>query len=143
MFENLTPREHLEIFAAFKGRADNEQIKRDVDEILSDIELNDCDDMVACNLSGGQRRKLSIGIAFIGNSDIIFLDEPTSGIDISARKKVWVMLKKYKASKVIILTTHYMEEAEELGDRIGIMASGTMKCCWTSIIPQKCLSCRA
>lgn len=128
LFENLTPREHLEIFAAFKGRADNEQIKKDVDEILTDIELKDCDDMVACNLSGGQRRKLSIGIAFIGNSDIIFLDEPTSGIDISARKKVWVMLKKYKAAKVIILTTHYMEEAEELGDRIGIMASGTMKC---------------
>ena len=140
LFENLTPREHLEIFAAFKGRADSEQIKRDVNEILGDIELNDCDDMLACNLSGGQRRKLSIGIAFIGNSDIIFLDEPTSGIDISARKKVWVMLKKYKASKVIILTTHYMEEAEELGDRIGIMASGTMKCVGTPLFLKRAYS---
>ena len=128
LFELLTPREHLEIFAAFKGRADNEQIQKDVEEILQDIELKDCEDMLSCNLSGGQRRKLSIGIAFIGNSAMIFLDEPTSGIDLAARKKVWVMLKKYKSAKVIILTTHYMEEAEELGDRIGIMASGTLKC---------------
>jgi len=128
LFESLTPKEHLEIFAAFKGREDIESINKDVMEILNDIELNDCADMKACNLSGGQRRKLSIGIAFIGNSNMIFLDEPTSGIDISARKRVWAMLKKYKAGKVTILTTHYMEEAEELGDRIGIMANGNLKC---------------
>ncbi len=128
LFEALTPREHLEIFAAFKGRNDTEKIERDVDEILQDIDLKSVEDVCVCNLSGGQQRKLSIGIAFIGKSDMIFLDEPTSGIDLSARKKVWAMLKKYKAGKVIILTTHYMEEAEELGDRIGIMASGTLKC---------------
>ncbi len=128
LFESLTPREHLEIFAAFKGRADTERIKLDVEEILQDIDLKGAEDTLICNLSGGQQRKLSIGIAFIGKSDMIFLDEPTSGIDLSARKKVWTMLKKYKAGKVIILTTHYMEEAEELGDRIGIMANGTMKC---------------
>eukprot|EP01022_Parablepharisma_sp_SALTPOND_P014471 TRINITY_DN1967_c0_g1_i1.p1 TRINITY_DN1967_c0_g1~~TRINITY_DN1967_c0_g1_i1.p1 ORF type:complete len:1683 (-),score=190.16 TRINITY_DN1967_c0_g1_i1:3454-8502(-) len=128
LFEMLTPREHLEIFAAFKGRNDTESINRDVEEILQDIELKDSADMIAANLSGGQRRKLSIGIAFIGNSDMIFLDEPTSGIDIAARKRVWAMLKKYKSGKVTILTTHYMEEAEELGDRIGIMANGSLKC---------------
>jgi ATP-binding cassette subfamily A (ABC1) protein 3 len=128
LFERLTPREHLETFAAFKGRTDTAQIKRDVDEILEDIELKEVQDVLACNLSGGQQRKLSIGIAFIGKSDMIFLDEPTSGIDLAARPNVWKMLKKYKANKVIILTTHYMEEAEELGDRIGIMTSGTLRC---------------
>jgi len=125
LFDKLTPREHLEIFAAFKGRASMEQ---EINEILDDIELKNCANVMAERLSGGQRRKLSIGMAFVGNSDIIFLDEPTSGIDINSRKGVWAMLKKYKQNKIIILTTHYMEEAEELGDRIGIMTHGTLKC---------------
>jgi len=128
LFENLTAKEHLEIFAAFKGRSDKESIAKDVEEILQDIELKGSSNMLARNLSGGERRKLSIGIAFIGDSEMIFLDEPTSGIDIAARKNVWAMLKKYKEGKVIIMTTHYMEEAEELGDRIGIMASGKLRC---------------
>jgi len=128
LFELLTPKEHLEIFAAFKGREDKESINKDVEDILEDIELKNCDDMLASNLSGGQRRKLSIAIAFIGNCDMIFLDEPTSGIDLATRKRVWAILKKYKDKKVIILTTHYMEEAEELGDRIGIMTSGKLRC---------------
>eukprot|EP00826_Nyctotherus_ovalis_P029004 TRINITY_DN2286_c0_g1_i4.p1 TRINITY_DN2286_c0_g1~~TRINITY_DN2286_c0_g1_i4.p1 ORF type:complete len:1634 (-),score=496.68 TRINITY_DN2286_c0_g1_i4:185-5086(-) len=128
LFESLSPKEHLQVFAAFKGRTDSESVSKDVDEILQDIELKDCESMLACNLSGGQRRKLSIGIAFVGNCDMIFLDEPTSGIDLATRKRVWAMLKKYKDKKVIILTTHYMEEAEELGDRIGIMTSGKLRC---------------
>lgn len=130
LFEQLTPREHLEIFAAFKGRA---SMEREIDEILDDTELRNCVDVRAERLSGGQRRKLSIGISFVGNSDIIFLDEPTSGIDINSRKGVWAMLKKYKQDKIIILTTHYMEEAEELGDRIGIMTHGKLKCVGTPL----------
>jgi len=128
LFEQLTPREHLEIFASFKGRTDSEQIENDVQEIIEDIDLKDVIDIQTVNLSGGQKRKLSIGISFIGRADIIFLDEPTSGVDLTARKKLWAMLKKRKSDKVIILTTHYMEEAEELGDRIGIMAFGSLKC---------------
>jgi ATP-binding cassette subfamily A (ABC1) protein 3 len=111
LFDKLTPREHLEIFAAFKGRA---SMEKEINEILDDVELKNCVNVMAEKLSGGQRRKLSIGMAFVGNSDIIFLDEPTSGIDINSRKGVWAMLKKYKQDKMIILTTHYMEEAEEL-----------------------------
>eukprot|EP00826_Nyctotherus_ovalis_P045315 TRINITY_DN49_c0_g1_i2.p1 TRINITY_DN49_c0_g1~~TRINITY_DN49_c0_g1_i2.p1 ORF type:complete len:1624 (+),score=501.10 TRINITY_DN49_c0_g1_i2:541-5412(+) len=130
LFEQLTPREHLEIFAAFKGGA---SMEREINEILEDVDLTNCVDVVAEKLSGGQRRKLSIGMAFVGNSDIIFLDEPTSGIDINSRKGVWAMLKKYKQDKIIILTTHYMEEAEELGDRIGIMTHGTLKCVGTPL----------
>lgn len=130
LFEQLTPREHLEIFAAFKGRA---SMEREIDEILDDTELRNCVDVRAEKLSGGQRRKLSIGMSFVGNSDIIFLDEPTSGIDINSRKGVWAMLKKYKQEKIIILTTHYMEEAEELGDRIGIMTHGKLKCVGTPL----------
>lgn len=133
LFDDMTPREHLQMFASFKGRSDTAKIQEDVDEILKDIELKDAENTRASYLSGGERRKLSIGIAFIGNSDMIFLDEPTSGIDIATRKKVWVMLKKYKKEKVIILTTHYMEEAEELGNRIGIMTNGELRCVGSSL----------
>ena len=128
LFDRLTPKEHLNIFAAFKGRDDSDGIDATVKQILQDIELSDADDIVAGDLSGGQRRKLSIGIAFVGDSPMIFLDEPTSGMDMRARQKVWDILKKYKKDKVIILTTHYMEEAEVLGDRIGIMTLGALQC---------------
>ena len=128
LFERLTAREHLNIFAAFKGRTDSDEVNAAVSQILRDVELNDVEDIVAGDLSGGQRRKLSIGIAFIGDSPMIFLDEPSSGMDMRARQKVWDILKKYKKDKIIILTTHYMEEAEVLGDRIGIMTLGALQC---------------
>jgi len=79
---------------------------------------------MAKTLSGGQKRKLSVAISMIGTSKIILLDEPTSGMDTSTRRKLWDMLKKNKAGKIIILTTHYMDEADILGDRIAIMAEG-------------------
>jgi ATP-binding cassette subfamily A (ABC1) protein 3 len=75
-------------------------------------------------LSGGQKRRLSVGIALIGNSKLILLDEPTSGMDTSARRFVWEMLKNYKNGRILILTTHFMNEADFLGDRIGIMGEG-------------------
>jgi len=75
-------------------------------------------------LSGGQKRKLSVAIAMIGNSKIVLLDEPTSGMDLSARRRLWEMLKKNKQGRIVILTTHYMDEADILGDRIAIMAEG-------------------
>ena len=85
------------------------------------------------NLSGGQKRKLSVAIALIGNSKIVMLDEPTSGMDTSARRKLWDMLKKYKQDRIIILTTHYMDEADILGDRIAIMAEGKVVCTGSSL----------
>ncbi len=75
-------------------------------------------------MSGGQKRRLSVGIALIGNSKLILLDEPTSGMDTSARRFVWEMLKNYKNGRILILTTHFMNEADFLGDRIGIMGEG-------------------
>jgi ATP-binding cassette subfamily A (ABC1) protein 3 len=92
--------------------------------MLTDIDLNEKKDCMAEDLSGGNRRKLSVAIALIGDSKFILLDEPTAGMDLSARRKLWDMLKKYKGDKIIILTTHYMDEADILGDRIGIMCNG-------------------
>jgi ATP-binding cassette subfamily A (ABC1) protein 3 len=78
----------------------------------------------ARSLSGGNKRKLSVAISLIGGSKLVLLDEPTSGMDLSARRGLWEMLKNYKKNRIIILTTHYMDEADILGDRIGIMAKG-------------------
>ena len=79
-------------------------------------------------MSGGSKRKLSVAIALVGNSKLVVLDEPTAGMDLSARRKLWNMLKKYKQDRIIILTTHYMDEADILGDRIGIMNEGELVC---------------
>lgn len=123
LFDLLTPEEHLEIFCDFKGvpRAEQpEQIKK----MLIDVDVYHHKDTVAENLSGGSKRKLSVAIALIGGSKLVLLDEPTSGMDLSARRKLWNMLKNYKQNRIIILTTHYMDEADILGDRIGIMTGG-------------------
>ena len=87
----------------------------------------------ARKLSGGSRRKLSVAIALCGNSRFIMLDEPTSGMDIQARRALWDMLKRYKDGRIIILSTHYMDEADKLGDRIGIMSHGRLVCLGTSL----------
>jgi len=87
-------------------------MKEAIDKILTDLDLQDKRDYLAKGLSGGQKRKLSTGIAFIGPSKFILLDEPSSGMDTSARRKLWEMLKNYKHGKVVLLTTHYMDEAD-------------------------------
>lgn len=84
-------------------------------------------------MSGGNKRKLSVAIALCGGSKFVLLDEPTSGLDLSARRELWNMLREYKKDKIILLTTHYMDEADILGDRIGIMSSGKMTCLGSSM----------
>ena len=85
-------------------------------------------DNYARDLSGGQKRKLQLAIALLGDSKIVLLDEPTSGMDPMARRETWEIIKQSKEGRIIILTTHYMDEAEILGDRIGIMAHGRLVC---------------
>ncbi len=92
--------------------------------MLIDIDLVMQKNQISKNLSAGQKRKLSVAISMIGNSKIVMLDEPSSGMDTSTRRRLWEMLKKNKAGKIVILTTHYMDEADILGDRIAIMAEG-------------------
>ena len=120
LFDLLTPEEHLEIFCDFKGVPRKEQAEQ-IKKMLIDVDLYHHRDTVAQNLSGGSRRKLSVAITLIGGSKLVLLDEPTSGMDLSARRKLWNMLKNYKHNRIIILTTHYMDEADILGDRVGIM----------------------
>lgn len=101
--------------------------------MLKDIDLYDQRNQPSRTLSGGQKRKLSVAIAMIGGSRIVMLDEPTSGMDTSARRRLWEMLKKNKQGRIVILTTHYMDEADILGDRIAIMAEGDVQCTGSSL----------
>ena len=132
LFPQLTVREHLEMFCYFKG-FDVDKIKEEVDNTLKDFRIHDIENILAGTLSAGQRRKLSIAISVIGGSEVIFLDEPSSGMDITSRRNLWEILKKIIEKRIIILTTHYMEEASVLGNRIGIMAEGVLKCIGTPL----------
>ena len=95
LFELLTPKEHLDIFCAFKG-AELNNLKFAIDQLLEDVGVWHKRNCPAYELSGGNKRKLSLAIAFCGNSKFILLDEPTSGLDLTARRHVWDMLRKYK-----------------------------------------------
>ena len=132
LFDQLTVREHLEMFCIFKGY-ESENIDEEINKTLHDFEMEDIQSITAENLSAGQRRKLSIAISLIGGSKVIFLDEPSSGMDITSRRNLWDILKRQTEQKIIILTTHYMEEASVLGKRIGIINAGKMKCIGTPL----------
>jgi ATP-binding cassette subfamily A (ABC1) protein 3 len=107
LFDELTIREHLEMFCIFKGYV-SDDIDSEINKTLHDFEMDDIQNITAKNLSAGQRRKLSIAISLIGGSKVIFLDEPSSGMDITSRRNLWDILKRQTEQKIIILTTHYM-----------------------------------
>ncbi|KAK9882111.1 hypothetical protein WA026_018953 [Henosepilachna vigintioctopunctata] len=94
-------------------------------------------DAKCSTLSGGMKRKLSVGIALCGNSKVIMLDEPTAGMDPSARRFIWDFLRSQKKGRTILLTTHFMDEADLLGDRVAIMSNGELKCCGSSFFLKK------
>ena len=132
LFDDLTIKEHLSMFATFKG-VSSDRVEEEVNITLKDFQLTEMQNIVAKDLSAGQRRKLSIAIALVGGSKVIFLDEPSSGMDITSRRNLWEILKRMTEKKIIILTTHYMEEASVLGNRIGIMHLGELKCLGTPL----------
>ena len=128
-FDYLTVSEHLKYMVEIKG------IKKDIEHInnlIDKIDLKGKKDAICKNLSGGEKRKLCIALALIGNSKLVLLDEPTSGMDVMAKRALWDFLKEFKNDKIIILTTHSLDEAEYLGDRIGIMSNGDFICSGTS-----------
>ena len=121
----LTVEENIEFYARLSGQSKSE-IKATKAYILKTFELNQVAKKAAAKLSGGWQRKLSIALALVTNPKILFLDEPTLGLDVLARRELWKTIESLKGKMTIILTTHYMEEAEALSDRIGIMKDGKM-----------------
>ncbi|XP_051151534.1 ABC transporter A family member 1 isoform X2 [Andrographis paniculata] len=131
LFPELTVKEHLEIFANIKG-VNEDNLENIVTVMAEEVGLADKLNTVVRALSGGMKRKLSLGIALIGDSKVIILDEPTSGMDPYSMRLTWQLIKRIKKGRIILLTTHSMDEADALGDRIAIMANGYLKCCGSS-----------
>nr|CAH59462.2 ATP-binding cassette transporter sub-family A [Pecten maximus] len=136
LFDTLTVQEHLEFFAKLKG-CESSMVRQEVDEMIKILELEPKRDSFSVTLSGGQKRKLSVGIALISGSKVVILDEPTSGMDPAARRQIWDILQKFRHGRTIVLSTHFMDEADLLGDRIAIMADGVVKCCGSSLFLKK------
>ncbi|XP_036138839.1 ABC transporter A family member 1 [Monomorium pharaonis] len=132
LFDLLTPREHLEFFAAVRG-IPRSMVQHEVKKTLKDIDLVEKADTFARYLSGGQKRKLSVGIAIIGDPKIIILDEPTAGVDPYSRRQLWSLLQSRRHGKVILLTTHFMDEADILADRKAVISKGKLRCCGSSL----------
>ena len=121
--QNLTVLENLAFMAAVYGAADPKAKAR---EMLHLLGLSPVEKQKAKTLSGGWQRRLSIALGLIGDPQILFLDEPTLGLDVLARRELWQVIEQLRGTVTVILTTHYLEEAEALSDRIGIMASGRL-----------------
>ncbi|XP_076469399.1 phospholipid-transporting ATPase ABCA3-like [Babylonia areolata] len=136
LWDTLTVTEHLDFFAQLKG-SDSSNVKREVEEMTKEVGLEFKAKTKAGNLSGGQKRKLSVGIALISGSKVVVLDEPSSGMDPAARRQTWELLQRQRAGRTILLTTHYMDEADVLGDRIAIMSQGVVRCCGSSLFLKK------
>ena len=113
LFDKLTVEEHLNFFCKLK-RDDmtSEDIKQEINVIIEKLDLVDKRKVQSCKLSGGMKRKLSVGIALIGGSKVVILDEPTSGMDVSARRFIWDLLLREKQYRSILISTHFMEEAD-------------------------------
>ncbi|KAG5484802.1 hypothetical protein LSCM1_06628 [Leishmania martiniquensis] len=132
LWPELTCRDHLEFFGRIKGLKGWE-LENAVCRMLYETDLLEKIDQPAKRLSGGQKRKLSVSIAFVTCSPLIFLDEPTAGMDVGARRYTWELLRRMSEAHTILLTTHYMDEADLLGHKIGIMSQGRLKCSGSSL----------
>ncbi|XP_069558445.1 phospholipid-transporting ATPase ABCA1 isoform X1 [Brachyistius frenatus] len=128
LFDILTVEEHVWFYGSLKGLS-GEEVRAELDTLLEDVGLLHKRHEQTKNLSGGMQRKLSVAIAFVGGSKVVVLDEPTAGVDPYSRRGIWDLLLKYRKDRTIILSTHYMDEAELLGDRIAIISQGRLCCC--------------
>eukprot|EP00794_Sanderia_malayensis_P008046 gene8046-8908_t len=123
LFDHLTVEEHMWFYAQLKGMP-KEDIKEEIEKFIVDVGLPKKRHELSRNLSGGMKRKLSVALAFIADSKTVILDEPTAGVDPYSRRGIWDLILSYKKGKTILLSTHYMDEADLLGDRIGIISHG-------------------
>ena len=128
---NLTVRENLELIAGIYG-SEGGVARAKATRMIEELGLSEVERQKAKTLSGGWQRRLSIAMALISEPQVLFLDEPTLGLDVLARRELWSVIEHLRGKVTIILTTHYMEEAEALSDRIGVMARGELKALGTA-----------
>uniref|UniRef100_A0AAZ3SM87 P-type phospholipid transporter n=1 Tax=Oncorhynchus tshawytscha TaxID=74940 RepID=A0AAZ3SM87_ONCTS len=137
LFKHLTVEEHILFYSMLKG-ASQAEAQQAVKVMLEDLGLPHKRDEEAQNLSGGMQRKLSVAMAFVGGSKIVILDEPTSGVDPYSRRSIWDLLLKYRTGRTVILSTHHMDEADLLSDRVAIISKGQLHCCGSPLFLKNC-----
>ncbi|XP_066232841.1 retinal-specific phospholipid-transporting ATPase ABCA4 isoform X3 [Saccopteryx leptura] len=137
LFHYLTVAEHILFYAQLKGKSWDEA-QLEVEAMLEDTGLHHKRNEETQDLSGGMQRKLSIAIAFVGDAKVVVLDEPTSGVDPYSRRSIWDLLLKYRSGRTIIMSTHHMDEADLLGDRIAIISQGRLYCSGTPLFLKNC-----
>ncbi|KAJ3071815.1 ATP-binding cassette sub- A member 5 [Podochytrium sp. JEL0797] len=134
--DDLTVREHVLLFAGIKGlwaTQSQQDLEDMVTKVLTQLDLQSKRDEFAKTLSGGQKRKLSVAMAIVGDPKILILDEPTAGMDPVSRRSVWGMLAKHKKGRLTFLATHMMDEADLVADRKAILSKGRVRCLGTSV----------
>ncbi|RHZ34332.1 hypothetical protein DYB37_012253, partial [Aphanomyces astaci] len=132
LYAELTVEEHLVLYNKIKGFSGQAMLDQ-VDASIAEVGLTEKRHARSSDLSGGMKRKLSLAIALLGDSQIVFLDEPTSGMDPYSRRSSWEIIMNNRQNRIVVLTTHFMDEADILGDRIAIMAEGDLRCCGSSL----------
>lgn len=131
IWHDLSVEEHLYIFAALRGLS-YWKLKDDVSRMVASLGYPEKAKSLAGTLSGGQKRRLCAGISLIGGNKVVYLDEPTAGLDPVSRRQLWELIEKNRAGRAILLTTHFMDEADILGDRIAIVKEGRLRCLGSS-----------
>lgn len=132
LWDQLTAEEHMRMFCKIKGVPDSD-IETVIDEKLAAVNLKDVKKARTCTFSGGMKRRLTVAISCIGDPKIVFMDEPTTGMDPVSRRQVWSLIQDLKSKRYVVLTTHSMEEADVLGDRIAVIVDGEFKCIGTPL----------
>uniref|UniRef100_A0A8B9NTA5 P-type phospholipid transporter n=1 Tax=Accipiter nisus TaxID=211598 RepID=A0A8B9NTA5_9AVES len=132
LFDLLTVEEHIWFYARLKGLPEK-KVKEEMEQMATDVGLPHKLKSRTSKLSGGMQRKLSVALAFVGGSKVVILDEPTAGVDPYSRRGIWELLLKYRQGRTIILSTHHMDEADILGDRIAIISHGKLCCVGSSL----------
>ncbi|XP_064634814.1 uncharacterized protein LOC135492321 isoform X3 [Lineus longissimus] len=133
LFDSMTVKEHMKFFGKLKGILSAKKLKADISSLLDSMGLRHFKNEKVRNLSGGMKRRLSVAIAFVGGSRVVILDEPTAGVDPAARRNIWDLIAKHKEGRTILLTTHHLDEADILADRIAVMHQGKLLCTGSSM----------
>ncbi|KAM4824544.1 LOW QUALITY PROTEIN: ABC-type organic anion transporter ABCA8-like [Urocitellus parryii] len=135
-FDFLTVKENLRLFAKIRGILPQE-VEQEIQRVLLELEIQNIQNVLAQNLSGGQKRKLTFGIAILGDPQVFLLDEPSAGMDPFSRHRIWNLLKERRRDRVILFTTQFMDEADLLADRKVFLSKGKLKCAGSSLFLKK------
>ncbi|XP_078147403.1 retinal-specific phospholipid-transporting ATPase ABCA4a isoform X1 [Centroberyx gerrardi] len=137
LFQYMTVEEHILFYSLLKGSPIAEA-EEEMENMLQDLGLPHKRHELTQNLSGGMQRKLSVAMAFVGGAKVVILDEPTSGVDPYSRRSIWDLLLKYRAGRTVIMSTHHMDEADLLSDRVAIISQGRLYCCGSPLFLKNC-----